>query len=731
VTFLWQPMLPPVAIVLSCAVAGLVAMVAAGRVMRARPITALSTLGARLLVIAALAVLLMNPVRQKQVTIEQPGPRAMLLIDTSASMQVRDERGQSRYGAAVERWLNPKTLADLEAMFDAPPVIAGFDGEVRTVSADALKGEPARRATGEQSNVIEAVRASVDALGDAAPGSVIILVSDGHDRTQSAPDAAIRAARERGVRLVAAAMGGPAGATDYAITAHAEPPRLHVGQRGEVVARMLAPPDAGTVEVTLHDLQDRAASPMQRSVTIDATGRGEVRFPVAPSAVGAAQWRAELQPGPDEIALSNNTAAVTMAVTREPVRVLLLEGAPSFTTRDVARAVRRDDRLALTQLVQVGPDLLQTSAETDAVSLDAPPKSLPAWSAFDVVLLGRRVDRMLDASAGAALVRWVSQRGGTVIFLRGRAWPGDHPLAESLAALSPVNWSDREQRQAAGAIVEGDDVLAWIDPGTFTDGGWLDAWTAPKPGAAVHLATSGRPAKPWLTSMRIGSGRVAAILADGWNVEAPTAHDQLWRGLIGWLTQRSELVGSNESLRVEPAHVARGEAAWATLVRRFEAATDRPVEATWRRLDATGDVEAQGTAMLEPVIGSATRWSGRVPTNEPGVYEIAAPLEAEDASAPRLEARWSVFESSDERLLSDARPALLRDLAHGAGGLFVDATTAPEDALAEIASWPRGDGEDRTLVEQSEPVWRHWTVLVALAAAMAGEYVWRRREGLR
>jgi len=185
-------------------------------------------------------------------------------------MDERDLRNRVR-NKMIRPTTIPQTLTELEAMFDAPPIIAGFDDEVRTVSADALRGEPARRATGEQSNVIEAVRASVDALGEAAPGSVIILVSDGHDRTQTAPDAAIRAARERGVRLVAAAMGGPAGATDYAITAHAEPTRLHIGQRGEVVTRILAPPDAGTVEVALYDLQDRAASPMRRSVTVDAT----------------------------------------------------------------------------------------------------------------------------------------------------------------------------------------------------------------------------------------------------------------------------------------------------------------------------------------------------------------------------------------------------------------------------------------------------------------------------
>src|SRR5579871_987627 len=169
-------------------------------------------------------------------------------------------------------------------------------------------------------------------------------------------------------------------------------------------------------------------------------GRQEARFPVVEKQKGFVRYAIACAPLPEETDTTHNRANIFLSVLDTRMRVLLLEGRPTWDAKFLARALRSDPAITLDciyQLTDVKPFALRGSSDTPALTV---PRAAADFSHYDVLILGKGYESFFDAPATAALKEWVTDRGGNLVFLRGR--PDQNSPA--LADLEPLTFSSEE-----------------------------------------------------------------------------------------------------------------------------------------------------------------------------------------------------------------------------------------------------------------------------------------------
>jgi hypothetical protein len=134
--------------------------------------------------------------------------------------------------------------------------------------------------------------------------------------------------------------------------------------------------------------------------------------------------------------------------------------------------------------------------------------------------------------------------------------------------------------------------------------------------------------------------------------------------------------------------------------------------------------EGKPVARAEAVAGPDGVARLEFPSPPPGAYKAVAVSERPGAPPERASAAVAVRSSGPEDSDVAPRPDLLRAVAEATGGTF---STLPRGGLPDLRL------NDPEVVEvgrrKDVPVWDRWWALALLAAALAGEWVLRRRWG--
>src|SRR5207244_2703326 len=139
-----------------------------------------------------------------------------------------------------------------------------------------------------------------------------------------------------------------------------------------------------------------------------------------------------------ELDKENNSAITYLNVIDQQIQVLLLEGSPYWDTTFLQRSLTRNDKIDLDSIVQYAPGKARVMRKKTGGAELTVPASEAELNHYDVVILGRSVDKLMNRHQLQMLEAYVKERGGTVIFSRGRAFDGD--LATN--NLEPVVWDD-------------------------------------------------------------------------------------------------------------------------------------------------------------------------------------------------------------------------------------------------------------------------------------------------
>jgi len=682
----------------------------------------------------ALALVALNLGRWRQPT--RGGDQEWaVLVDSSGSMNTPDAGGRARIRAAADL----AACARQKAPAGERIRIHGFDGRL----GDALAAEaiPDLRAEGTATDLNRSLNELLDRYTAGRLLAGVTVLSDGRQTAGRESCDAARRALARGVSVTTVALGGPVPRRDLEVSVRRRQLVAHVGQRlkirGQVRNRNL-----GDIRPVVRLLGPDKASTAAQTLELTNNATAEVAFDVAPATGGLIEYRLEAAPWEGETLRANNAASVRVRVVEKPVRVLLIEGTPSWDTKFLGQLFRQQTNLVVTGIYRVSEDrcfrIEGAGARTDDAATDAFPADLATLAQYDVVVFGKGVEYFLDAARLATLKTYLRERGGAVVIARGKPYH----LAEfpEFAVIEPVDWGTLS---GVGHRWEptGDGEAA----GLF--GGLLPAAGDPMWGKlpVLHGAYPCRRVKsfatvlvegvatedprqrfPAVASMRYGKGIVIAVNAEGlwqWDffaaAETRAAYGEFWTELVQWVVTYADFVpGFNYAVRLGAASAQPGDAVPVHIVRRGSDASP-PLSL---RIAGTGRPQRVNPT---PVEGKADRWEAVFSPETPGLYRVELVEAAGGASlAPAETLEVPAPPGEFDELSAD--PDYLKRFAAESGGTFADAANG-DKAIESMRV-------DAPVAIEGEAIWeslwdRAW-VLLAVVGLLGGGWFLRRRNGL-
>ena len=667
-----------------------------------------------------------------------------VLVDTSASMALPDERGA---GSRLDR--AQAVLAD-GLVGDHRTALFAFDHGLRPAEAGTLD------ATGERTRLVDAL-GQLAANYDQGALAAVVVLTDGAQSPSDATDIASLAAA--GVPVHAVGIGGPTIADDVEIadvTVPTQPPpdtevtarvtiRHARGDGGEVRLRVL---EGGSVLGATTLALDPAAPVLVQ----------EVAFPAG--AAGVKEVTFEID-APEADPLPNNDARTLLLDVRgSRHRVLYLEGEPRWEYKFIRRAVAEDPAVELVTWLRTTPRKTYRQGVRGAEELiDGFPATLEALYRYDMVILGSLPASALDDEQRGWLETFVAERGGSVLMLAGReafaaggwdvkplaralpvamaraeldapsaaytageyaAHPTEAGLASPIADIGGEDADAREERWATLPMLADYQRLGALKAGATT---FLEAQGSVRvvPGAEPTVIVRGGAAVPLLVAQPYGYGQTAVLATAStwrWRMRTPPDDDRhglFWRHLIRHLagtappTKRLSLAAGFDALDLR---VSLKDA-------RFDPIANASVTA---RVTAP-DGEAFDT-ILPPVVGEGV-FGKSLGAAKPGVYRVDVTARAAgELGAGTTFTRLARVGSADvESFNAGLNAPLLTRIATATGGRY----WTPDDLAGLEQAIAFGGAGIRE--RQRLPLWDAPFLYLLLIALKSAEWSLRRLWG--
>ena len=361
-------------------------------------------------------------------------------------------------------WADPTAAAAATAPASRPGERPFEDTELRTDLAGALK------------------KALMDAGGEELAG--VIALTDGQDNGKGDCEPLIRQLAAQGAAFCAVAFGAIRPPVDAAIISVDCPDTVFKEDRMYVDAELKLDGLSGrTVRATLHDGK-RVVATKDIPVNADVL-RQHIQLADEPKTAGVHDYRIEVKPldaggqAVEEVFPHNNAFDLTLTVTEDRTRLLLIDGRPRWEYRYLCNLFRGRDKTVKLQHVLIHPDTFAGQPEPakptyasatrplgQEEATDLPEKD-EDWMKFDVIILGDLTpddlgprlgakDRADPAKSSAAkelaaermkiLRRFVADRGGSLILIAGDGgMPGAFAGTE-LAELIPLELAEPDAK---------------------------------------------------------------------------------------------------------------------------------------------------------------------------------------------------------------------------------------------------------------------------------------------
>lgn len=721
-----------------------------------------------------LAILVVAPTREAPAPDEAGRPSVVIMVDTSESMAIGDEtlgrEACTRWEALRRAWLDPDTIARLRDAGDVRFV--GVDARTRSRALPDLLGSPP---SGEQSRLSRGVRTLLSALSDRGSGNgastELVMLTDGIDTDGESLGALGDEALGAGVRIHGVVPGSDRGLPDVSVILTASADIVYAGQGTDLSVRIRQSGFDGRVaRVVVREGGEAGRIVYDRPVTLERSTR--VWVPIAPERDDAApaervqlvEYVASVEALEGEIDATNNTRRAFVRVTEEQIRVCVFEASAYWDTKFFVQALRDDPQVELTVVHSLGSEMVGGRREPrmhvvryvpDAVAsyeerVSDAPLSENELNEFDVIVLGKGIELFFPSMEAEKLTRFVTERGGSLIFLRGRPISSDDPGArragDVLEEISPVSWGEgvlpggrlaltpegRSQRalqfehlaSTEAALEDLPSVIATtaVEREKALSVVWLRQDGAEGPGDDAPAAA--------IAHMNVGRGRTLAVLSDGmwrWAFlpaalgEHSSVYQAFWSRAVRWLALGGEfLPGQSVSLDVDRLTASPGQGVTAIVRTRFvelEGFEPRLI------LRTPGGVERE--VGLGASAASPSKLTGLIVPEEEGVHELMLTGELAHGDAVELSTRFAVYDDRVELMETGARPEEVRALSEKSGGMMLGL-----DGVDELIRLLEDERAAAMTTRQRVPAWDSPWVFFAIVALLGVEWIVRRRMGL-
>ena len=716
--------LPPWSTKLIAGIALALLVLAAVRWWRERRGGAL--LAVRACIIALLVFVMLNP--QSVLPRERTEkPKLAILLDTSASMATRDLGADSRLAAALRTLTNPATLAALNKDFVLD--IRRFDREAHPADLAQLG---TNSPTGDATDLGKAVMSAAAELGETKAQAGVLVISDGRATTPDTLEAA-QLALARSVPLWTWTLGGPVPRHDLWVETASAEALAFSGADVELAATLHQvgyPNRSFKVDILRGDQVIDT-----KEVLPDTNGTARVSVRVTAPAAGEQRYVFRVPPQPEEADTANNERAVFLRSVGAKVRVLVAEGQPHWDTKFLVQALRRDPNVDLTAVYHLNATrnltVVSTLSGEERVQLDMFPRTQVQMDQWDVIVLGRGAEGFFDAQTETLLSEFVSRRGGSLVFARGKPYGGRF---QPLAKLEPVAWGNGAAPSmkmrpteagrdnpvfdlgSAGRLDELLERLPALDKVNMTLG--------EKPLAIVLASAASQDGPVLLAYQRYGQGKTLSLNASGlwrWSFretgqeESEVAYGRFWVSMLQWLLSGSQFLPGADVALTSARRYYSSEQPMQFLIstRNLDRAIYQP------HLTITGGsqkVEVEPRQRGESSVAEAGPFAA-------GTYHIA--LRNNVGKPAELSQDVEVVSASVEKRELSADPETMRKLAEISGGAVVKA----ED-VARMPEVVRRWEAARQIGHRQQAIWARWWWMAAMLALLGVEWWLRRREGL-
>ena len=688
--------------------------------------------------IAAVVVLLFSLLAPALTSQEKLYPKSHLLVllDQSESMSIQEQMGNASSAPETSRFQRAQqiltnVLPRLEEEFQVH--LYAFGHTVNAVE-DLAVLEPDAPATNITGSLDSALR---DWRGQSV--EAMVLMTDGQDTTAS------KLSPNTEVPTHAIGFGDPIPPRDVKLGRITVPPVGYAEHPFDVA-----------VTVRNHGFQDERIpiSLTEGSQTLGtqtlildaAQSEQQIRFEVTPATPGHFTYKVEIPTVPGELTSTNNTQFFSVRVVQAKLRVLVLEGTPSWESKFLKRALEADPNIELTySLVSRRPSASWSQTQLERTRgyypYDGAPSRLPETieelRRFDVLMLGDIAPQRLSDSQTAAITTFVEGVGKSVVFLAAPASFGRQGWQNSaLAPLLPVQVGQIGARQLAVDFRPALTTQGLYHPMTQLGSDNMAVWQSlpslsslyqgliPKAGTTVLAEHAvGAQHIPILAHQRYGNGKCLLVATDTlWNWafqgvafgEDDSTYRKFWSQTIRWLSTYSDAKRVN--LSTDRGVYQLNEVALVQ-VRTYDA---NYLAGSMPDLELSLKTPDGQTVELFPNERDTGVYETRVRLQQPGSYQVTAGVESVGAD----QVEWLVEAPSVEYDSVELDEPWLRALAESAGGTYVSEAEA-ESVFDQL----KPSGEPVTLTH-TDPLWDSpWLFLLAVGL-LGTEWFLRKRNGL-
>lgn len=695
----------------------------------------------------ALGIILMILARpmalQPQESVPDRPPFA-ILIDTSQSMNTEDVGDISRFRAAVKSLLDRKAGPLIDRLAQQYQVkLYGFDRKVRRVSDRELARQ--ERVQGEETRIAAALM-NITQDGRQRPQGILLL-SDGRSNEVNSRAALFNAARylrAQQVPVWTVPLGSATEAKDVYTVARLSSNYMLAGQPASIQVAVTGSGYTNwNVKLNLYRENDYVTS---TQVTL-RNGHADVSFPIQEERKGLFQYRVAVDPLPGETDKENNERTVIVRVIDEKVKVLVVEATPHWDSKFLLRALRADMNIETTSIFHI--NARKTFAVVEKISEDNAlsktlrpgvrmPKTKAELNQYDCIFLGKNVDDVFSTQDLRLLRDYVAERGGSVVFFRGKPY-AQH--SSELARLEPVSWGQGSLPDTRFELTASGVANPIFDYASHDRDGDIIVQELPSmisitrvdrhKSLAVILAqtkdhTYGNMAT--LAYHRYGKGKVMTIAASGlwqWGFlpealdEYDDIHARFWGQMIRWLVSDSDfLPGQDISFAVDKNTYSPDETVRLAISTRLTDASHQPFQ-----IEVTDPVGQKTNLTPKRQTGSDSLYSAYFRPEKQGEYR--ATLRSQQDKLITEEVRFTVYDDSLEARSVQADRDILLQLA--------ETTGAEALTLAEVSTLPERVETFAQLTRehmQPEDIWDRGSVFTLVICLLGCEWLLRRVSGL-
>ena len=641
------------------------------------PLVRWSLVGLRLLALAGVLVMLLEPVLVFRKTEYVPS-NLIVLSDVSDSMGLSDAYGdtqrasaaaaalQLKGGAADLRRLSRQELAEraltgglldkLAANGDRIIRRHDFAGTLTTGGATTL---PTTQPDTDRSETAigAAIRGAIAAY-QGQPVAGILLITDGQSNTGEAPAAAGELAGAEGVPVVSLAMGTPQGPRAAKLTKIdvspvvfvRDPNPLHVLVESRGMAH-----EPATVVLE----RSRDGGPWEeigrQPIVLEETGQVQTAtFDFKEDRPATLQLRATLEDAGPELRPDDHSATATVRAIREKIRVLFIAGETFPEVEFIRAMLLRDSGIAASTWLQTADADYEQPGDPRLLRLPATAEEL---NDFDCIILYDPDPNLWPAEYSQMLTDFVAKAGGGLIFVAGErntknlfdrpddpalAWlnllpvvvePGLYQSDVSVKLSSESAWKlDITDQGKADPIFtfadspeENETILESL-PGMF----WHFPVTRARSGATV-LARHGDPRMRnehgphvLLATQLVGPGRTFFVGFDStyrWRYLDDRYFDSFWAHMVD-RAGRSKQLGGRYPYTLSTDRTSYRPGSQVTLTARFDNASDRDAGLDSLHGEVQVGDEPPTELTLSPRGGDTEAFETTFPVEKPGVHFV-------------------------------------------------------------------------------------------------------------